>query len=493
MRLTALTTVLVSALGALALSCGGGGSSGTECGNDICEDGETAASCPADCPICDDNGFCNVEGGENGLNCPGDCPLCFEDGFCNREGGENGVNCPADCVLCVVDGVCDEAAGETEANCSSDCTGCNNDGVCDTVAGETTVNCPADCPICVEDGTCDAAGGETRENCPADCPVCNNDTICDTAVGETHANCPADCVATVDICELGAMQAGPAPFDYIVNSLYIPTTSAEAGTIGTDLDGDGNIDNKLGSIMALLMSQGTGDPNPALNLDIDQGDLVIPLRLYVDSWSGDATIMLLAYEGEPTTAPPAFDGNDVVDIATGSPTDIFMCGPYGNGAVDLGPGQLLIPMPLLSQTVFVPLQHAEVIGPVTLTQWTDVMVGGGVTETDIDQVIIPALHAYFSDVISADPTGSLATTLMDLFDGNCTDVGGVCTGVVNGTGDCSDNVATDPNPITLMELRCNALLNSALAPDVDSDNDGTDDLLSVGFRIQAVSATINTP
>jgi len=459
----------------------------------LCESGEDALTCAADCPVCDNNGFCNVDGGENGLNCPGDCPLCVVDGYCNREGGEHGLNCPADCVLCLVDGVCDAEAGETEANCTSDCAGCNNDGTCDSVAGETAQNCPADCPICVVNGSCDIAAGETRANCPADCPLCNNDGTCEPGEGENNINCPADCVGFVDDCDLAAMQAGPAPFDYIVNDLYIPISSAEAGTIGADLDNDGTIDNKLGAIMGLLIANGSGDPNPGLNNDIDTGDLVIPLRLYVDSWSGDATVMMLAYEGAPRTTPPAFDGNDIVNVEPGSPTDIFLCGPYGNGGLDVGPGVMLVPLPLLSQTVFVPLQRAQVLGPVSQTVWTDVMVGGGVTEADVDQVVLPALHIYFSDVITADPLGTLAGTLMSLFDSNCVDVGGACTGVVNGVGDCAVNQPTDANPITLTELRCNALLHSALAPDVDSDNDGVNDLLSVGFLVQAVRATINVP
>lgn len=493
MRRTRLITLAAVGFLGLAAACDGGGSSGTDCGNDICEDGEDSDSCPADCPICDNNGYCNVEGGENALNCPGDCPLCVEDSFCNVEGGENGLNCPADCAVCYVDGTCDAAAGETLANCPSDCLACNEDGVCDTAAGETPQNCLADCPVCVVDGTCDTAAGETRENCPVDCPLCNDDGVCETDEGENSTNCLADCEGFVDVCELAAMQAGRAPHDYIVNDLHVPISSAEAGTIGVDLDGDGTIDNKLGAIVALLISNGSGDPNPLLNADIDQGALVIPIRLYVDAWTGDGTTMMLSYEGEPTTTPPAFDGSDVLDVVAGSPTDMFLCGPYSSGVADVGPGQLLVPLPLLSETVFVPLQEARVIGAIGQTTWTDVMLGGGVTETDVDQVVLPALLTYYNDVIADDPTGANAVTLMDMFDGNCVDLGGSCTGVVAGAGDCVENLPTDVDPLTITELRCNALLHSALSPDVDSDGDGEDDLLSVGFRLQAVSATINTP
>jgi len=473
---------IVALLAAWALACGGGSTSGTECGNDVCEDGEDITSCPADCGVCDNNGYCNVAGGENAINCPGDCPVCLEDGVCNRAGGENGVNCPADCPLCVVDGYCDTPGGENHTTCPDDCDICLEDGVCDAAAGETVQNCPLDCGACVVDGVCDTAAGETAATCPDDCGVCVVDGVCDAAAGEDPTNCPDDC-------------AVGGPYDFIVNDLYIPTNSAEAQIIGVDVDGDGNIDNKLGQIMALLMAQGTGDPNTGINNDIDQGDLVFPLRLYADMFPTDASVIAVAYQGQPLSSAPLFNGTDVVDIEPGSPTDMTLGGDLQTGDLDCGPGQLLIPVPLMTQTVFVPLQLARIEGgPVTDTSWTDVMVGGGVTEQDMETLIVPALATYFNDFIAANPTSADAATIMDLFDANCVSTIPGCSAVVNGVGECTDNLPTDTPPvITVTELLCNALFNSAISPDVDSDGDGIDDLLTVGFRIQAVSATINLP
>ncbi|MFH2006371.1 MAG: hypothetical protein ABI333_07285 [bacterium] len=475
-------TAIVALFAAWAMACGGGGTSGTECGNDVCEDGEDSVSCPSDCTICDNNGYCNLAAGENAINCPGDCPVCLEDGVCNRAGGENGVNCPMDCPLCVVDGYCDTPGGEDHANCPDDCDICLLDGLCDAAAGETLQNCPLDCGACVVDGVCDVAAGETAATCPDDCDLCVVDGVCDAAAGEDASNCPADCAAG-------------GPYDYIVSELYIPTTSAEAQNIGVDVDGDGTIDNKLGQIMSLLMSQGTGDPNTSINADIDSGDLVIPLRLFVDAFPTDASVLAAAYQGVPLTSPPLFNGTDVVDVAPGSPTNQPIGGDLMSGTLDCGPGQLLIPVPLVTQTVFVSLQSARVLGgPVTATGWTDVMVGGGITEQDMESEIIPALATYFNDVIASDPFGSVATTLMDLFDGNCEPTVPGCASQVPGVGECAVNNPTDTPPvITVTELLCNALLNSATAPDVDSNGDGVNDLLSVGFRVQAVSATINLP
>jgi len=42
-----------------------------ECGNKICEAGETKENCPQDCIVCGD-GYC--DNGEDYKTCPGDCP-----------------------------------------------------------------------------------------------------------------------------------------------------------------------------------------------------------------------------------------------------------------------------------------------------------------------------------------------------------------------------------------------------------------------------------
>jgi hypothetical protein len=456
--------------------------------------GETRASCPADCPVCNDDGVCDTAEGESPQNCLADCPVCVVDGTCDTAAGETPINCPADCPICNNDGTCDDAAGETPINCPADCPVCDNNGVCETAFGETMADCPLDCTGCFLDGVCDAAAGETSVTCPFDCPPCNNDGICDQLAGETPADCPGDCAITG--CTLSTITPPGAPSDYLISGVYLPESSAEAQVIGVDVDNDGTIDNKFGQIMVLLAQNGAGDVNAAVAADLASGALVIPAQLYVDTFPTDAVVMGLLYQGDPLASPPAFNGTDVVSVTAGTATDLYACGDLNGGQLAVGPNALLFPIPVLdTPALYVPLQFARIEGAVTSAGWTDVMIGGGITGVTMQNIILPAMTLQINDMIAADPTGSTAQTLMSLFDGNCTSGIAGCGNVIPGQGDCANNdPVNDPYPvITLTEIRCNALLDSAFAPDVDSDNDGVNDLLSVGIRVQAVSATVQLP
>ena len=124
----------------------------------------------------------------------------------------------------------------------------------------------------------------------------------------------------------------------------------------------------------------------------------------------------------------------------------------------------------------------------TQAGWTDLMVGGGLSEDEIQTNLIPFLTLYIEDRMTQD--ASAAETLAATFDGNCepSEIRG-CESVVPGAGECDNS--QDPPVITETEVRCSPEVSAALAPDVDSDGDGEPDLLSLGFRITtAVPVTI---
>jgi len=71
------------------------GTGGTTCGDNSCDAGETAATCPVDCgAVCGDNACTNTE---NVDNCPADCGPSQVCGNNVCDSGETYSNCPADC------------------------------------------------------------------------------------------------------------------------------------------------------------------------------------------------------------------------------------------------------------------------------------------------------------------------------------------------------------------------------------------------------------
>lgn len=145
------------------------------CGNGVCSEGETCATCAQDCGACDACG----------------------DGICDTDAGETCKTCSRDCGACNTcgDGVC---LGETTSSCPADCY-CGNNR-CDS--GENNYSCPGDC-YC-GNGTCDTPENATQ--CPNDC-YCGNGK-CDS--GENNANCPQDCRCNDGICDPSESSSTPS-------------------------------------------------------------------------------------------------------------------------------------------------------------------------------------------------------------------------------------------------------------------------------------------
>ncbi len=362
------------------------------------------------------------------------------------------------------------------AACSDDSTGTEcGDGVCD--GSETCSTCETDC------GTCDP---------------CNHDGVCDS--GESCVLCGDDCCTT---CDLPSMTG--TDNDFIINSMFMPTTSQEAASNGVDIDGDGDIDNKLGSIISLLAQNGMdSDINESLNAEIADGSLLLATRVK-ESGQGDGVVAVQLFQADIFDATPIFDGNDTVLIPSTSPQNLYLCGDWDGGPeLETTPSDVTLAFPLPSIGLLeVTLSAAQIrtvtdmdnefydTSAVTSDAMTDVMIGGGLSRDEIygPGGLIEFLASFINDLMADG--GSTADTIASLFDGGCTvldDVPG-CEAVVAGEGECDDTA--DPPVITVTELKCNALLHSALAPDVDIDGDGEDDLLSLGIRISsAVPVTL---
>jgi len=321
-------------------------------------------------------------------------------------------------------------------------------------------------------GVCDT--GETYESCPADCdaPVCNNDGICDAADGETPANCD-DCVVTG--CSLTDGDAN----NFLVSEIYIPDSAAAAAENGVDLNGDGEIDNKIGQILALVATQG-GDfnVNETVNAEIASGSVLLVGRVVANDISSDDEVAVQILQGMVVNdATPQHQGNDTVGIDPNSPDDIFICGQIDSGDLQAGPAQLNIAFPIPQLGLLeLTLERAQIVGQVTAAGWTNVMVGGGITPEEMDQNLFPFAVQFLNAEASSDPSGTIATTVVPLFDANCDT--NVCPDATPGSGECADD-----GVLTVTEIKCNSMIHTALGPDVDTDGDGEPDMLSIGLKV----------
>jgi hypothetical protein len=320
-------------------------------------------------------------------------------------------------------------------------------------------------------------------------PVCNDDDICDP--GEVCPGC-ADCC-------VGACAPGEGtPYDYIMTHVELPRSAAEGLQIGVDLNGDGVIDNKLGAIFGLFPADVAARLAESFQRKIDAGELILLGRLWVDRWGLDDTAASQALPGLADATVDAtednFTGDGHVMIAPDADRTDFLCGELTDAGYTAGPGPFVLPIPLMGGITFLDVLQARAVCNVPLTpeQITDMNVGGGMTRTTVENQILPAIQVMTNNEILGNPEGTTAQQLLGWVDANCNSSISGCESVTPGEGDCApwDHQPTTL-PISFAEVRCNFFLNSALAPDIDSDGDQVNDLLSIGMRYDAVHVNID--
>lgn len=331
--------------------------------------------------------------------------------------------------------------------------------------------------LCVGCGDDDSGGTNENENTRP----CNNDGVCDE--GENVLWC-ADCEISCDLNE-------GQNYDYIVSELVLPSGSGDA--IGVDLDGDMTIDNKLGQIMGLIPESETS-PNEAIAASIQNGDIIMLGRLVVSDWELDESMAVQIFQGDTTDATEDnLTGSGEVPIDPSADRDIYLCGELVQGYVTAGPAQVVISLSFEDMVLDITLERAQVIAeeqPMTETDWTDVMIGGGISKEALDNELIPALVDWLNAETVADPEGGVGEFVLGSLDANCSSSVEGCESVVNEEGECAAWDGVSETPLSVTELRCSSVLATALKPDVDSDGDGENDLLSLGVMVSAISVTI---
>ncbi len=314
---------------------------------------------------------------------------------------------------------------------------------------------------------------------------CDYDGVCDE--GEDRAWCP-DCAVQCDLNE-------GDNYDYIVSELILPESASDG--IGVDMTGDGEVNNRLASLLGVVPESDT-NPNDAIAEAIADGTIIMLGRLVVSDWENDEAMAVQVFQGTSDATEQLFDvGNNHASIADGFDRSLHLCGTLTGGYVEAGPSDLNISIAFGDMMLDLPLERAQVVAmemPMTEDDWTDVMIGGGVSQDTINNTIIPEVVTWLNEATIEDPEGGVGDFVINSLDGDCSPTPEGCEGVVAGEGECAiwDPVADPDGPvITETEIKCSNLFATALKPDVDSTGDGVKDMLSLGVMVSAVSITID--
>jgi hypothetical protein len=280
-------------------------------------------------------------------------------------------------------------------------------------------------------------------------------------------------------------------YNYVVSEALVPTSNLQATEFGLDLNGDKSPDNQLGSVLAALKGQGF-DVQTAITDAVNQGDIILLLDLQTKSFASSGGTGLQVKLGDAATAMPApcasmtdivcrkhLEGTGSFGVATGSPDNAAVAGKIVGGTFNGGPGDISLKIAIGSpEGIQLDLvgARAKATG-MSEAGIESIILAGALTQQDLNDKVIPAIHAQIVPLIADDCPGpgntppncncanpSTGRTIMMLFDTT--------------PKDCV---------VTKEEIQGNALIMSLLSPDVKIDGK---DALSLGIKVKATKAVI---
>lgn len=321
------------------------------------------------------------------------------------------------------------------------------------------------------------------------------------ACGDGGSTLPID--AAVDAAPDVAIDARPdAPPDappvalghhhYVIDSMQVPTTNAEARDFGQDINGDTTVDNQLGMVFGALNGQGF-DVQISTTQQIDRGTSITLVDLRADSFTTEAGAGFAAFVGAnpiPAACTGTSDltcrhhltGTAQFTVPTGSPTHPALAGTITAGMLTTVQGDLAMPIAAFpgAPAVVVNLLGARVVASqLSAASVLTMKIAGAVPAAEIETKLYPAMRDGFQAAILSEcgatgtppscgcAAGSSAASWLSLFD--------------TAPKDCA---------ISLQEIHDSSLIQSLFAPDVTI---GGQMGLSVGFKATAVAATFTAP
>jgi hypothetical protein len=290
-------------------------------------------------------------------------------------------------------------------------------------------------------------------------------------------------------------------YHFVANVMNVPKDANLAKAYGTDLDGNGTPDNQLGKILAVLGGQDV-DIQKTITESLAMGELILLHNLKTEDIVDGDPASWQVYLGNKTTGTPDFSGTGAFSISDMDTRKGVLTGQIEGGTFTGGPGTIKISLALVAggDPLIADLVGARITGDVTETGCMDVKVGGGITQNELDTVLIPRVADLMNVTIKSEigcmekcmddkaDTKCMASTqtMIDLFDGVLKDSAGMV--IPDTAADCT---------VTVAEIANNDLIKALLKADVDLLDaegkfnprvDGKKDSLSLGVQMSCVGA-----
>ncbi len=195
---------------------------------------------------------------------------------------------------------------------------------------------------------------------------------------------------------------------YVLSEILLPT---EANDYSVDLDGDDMPDNQLGMLLGVLAGQGL-DVQGAVTEQVDQGGVILLANVKATDLTNAEDVGFYVYLGdnpnpeacagkEDTECRLHLAGDATFDIAADSPTDAVVVGANANGAFLGGPGEVTLELSLaaLADPLVITLSGARVDVGVAADALSDGVLGGAITEENIQGQLIPGITAVLNGLL----------------------------------------------------------------------------------------------
>jgi len=292
-------------------------------------------------------------------------------------------------------------------------------------------------------------------------------------------------------------------YKYVAAKAFVPTTNGQATEYGLDLDGNNSVDNQLGKTLASLKTVAGFDIQGTVDEAVLEGSIILLMDFQTEDFTNASAAGLQVLLGENPTPAACNDGEEAVcengtctgcghhleggsfSVSANSPDNAAVAGKIVNGTFNGGPGEISLQI-ALGGTDAIQLDligaRAKATG-ISADGITSVILAGALTQEELDNTVLPAIHAQLAPSIAEDCTGEGE---------NC--------GCTEGSTGASILAFLDKDPVdcevTLDEIKTNQAIQGFLAPDADlfdangnPGQDGEPDSLGIGIKVEAKKAT----